>query len=78
VAWGTQKKTLVLVVETIPPEAYVQVVGLQEVKRAPATFTGFAPGTVQLLVRAPNYKEKRVEVELNHDARTRVTLDPAP
>ncbi|MBI5549676.1 MAG: PEGA domain-containing protein [Deltaproteobacteria bacterium] len=76
VAWGTQKKSLVLVVETVPPEAYVQVVGLQEAKRAPATFTGFAPGKIQLIVRAHGHHEKRVEVDLAFDARTRVVLDP--
>lgn len=78
VGWGTQKKTLVLLVETVPAEAYVQVVGMEEVKRAPATFTGFAPGIVRLRVRAPNHKEKHVEVDLKHDARTRVTLEKLP
>jgi hypothetical protein len=78
VGWGTQKKTLVLLVETVPADAYVQVVGMEEVKRAPATFTGFAPGIVRLRVRAPNHKEKHVEVDLKHDARTRVTLEKLP
>jgi hypothetical protein len=77
IAWGTQKKSLVLVVETSPENAYVQVVGMNEVKRAPATFTGFAAGTVQLIVRAPGYQDKRVAVDLVQDARTRVTLEPA-
>jgi len=75
VAWGTQKKSLVLVVETVPDNAYVQVVGMNEVKRAPATFTGFAAGTLQLVVRAPGYRERKVEVNLTQDARTRVVLE---
>ena len=75
-AWGAPKKTLVLLVETVPAQAFVQVVGMPEVKRAPATFTGFSPGTIQLQVRAPGFKDKKVEVDLQHDARTRVTLEP--
>jgi hypothetical protein len=75
VAWGTQKKSLVLVVETVPDNAYVQVVGMNEVRRAPATFTGFSAGNIQLVVRAPGYKEKKVEVYLKEDARTRVVLE---
>lgn len=70
------RATLILVVETVPPNAYVQVVGLPETKRAPATFTGFSPGTIQLLVRAPGHLDKKVEVDLKHDARTKVVLDP--
>lgn len=70
------KRSLVLLVETVPEHAFVQVVGMDENKRAPATFSGFAPGTLQLLVRAPGYKDKKVEVDLQHDARTRVKLDP--
>ncbi|MGC4121680.1 MAG: PEGA domain-containing protein [Myxococcales bacterium] len=70
------KKSLMLLVETVPDNAFVQVVGLDENKRSPATFTGFAPGTLQLLVRAPGFKDKKVEVNLQHDARTRVKLDP--
>lgn len=72
------RSTLMLVVETVPAHATVQVIGLPDVRRAPATFTGFAPGVVRLLVRAPGYQDKRVEVDLAHDARTRVSLVPAP
>jgi hypothetical protein len=76
VAWGTQRKTFSLVVETVPPGALVQVVGMPEVKRAPTTFTGFAAGTLQLLVRAPGYWDRRVAVDITSDARTRVELEP--
>lgn len=70
------RKSLILLVETVPDHAFVQIVGMDDNRRAPATFTGFSPGTIQLLVRAPGYKDKKVEVDLQHDARTRVKLDP--
>jgi len=70
-------KTLVLVVETVPADAFVQVIGQTEVKRSPATFSGFSAGTVLLVVRANGYQDKRVEIDLKQDSRTRVVLDPA-
>ncbi len=76
VAWGTQKKSLVLYVTASPANAMVQVIGLPDIKPAPAAFPGFAPGTVTVRVFAPGYKEQTVEVELKGDARTHVTLEP--
>lgn len=74
--WGTQKKSCTLLVETTPPGAMVQVVGMPMAKPGPAVFTGFSPGTIKLQVSAPGYKHKMIAVEISGDARTRVVLDP--
>ena len=76
VGWGTQKKSVTLRVDTNPPNATVQVVGMGEVRQAPTIFTGFSAGTVRLKVRANGYREKEVAVDLLGDSRTLVTLDP--
>jgi hypothetical protein len=77
VAWGTQKKSLTLRVDTVPAGAMVQVVGLPQERPSPAVFTGFSPGTVTLRVHAPGFQEKKVAVDLATDSRTLVTLEPA-
>ncbi|MGI5864849.1 MAG: PEGA domain-containing protein [Myxococcales bacterium] len=74
--WGTQKKSCTLLVETTPPGAMVQVIGMPMAKPGPAVFTGFSPGTIKLQVNAPGYKDKMVAVDISGDARTRVVLDP--
>lgn len=74
--WGTQKKSCTLLVETTPPGATVQVVGMPMAKPSPAVFTGFSPGTITLRVSAPGFKDKKVAVDISADARTRVTLEP--
>ncbi|MFN7135065.1 MAG: PEGA domain-containing protein [Myxococcales bacterium] len=76
VAWGTQKKSLVLTVTTTPADAMVQVVGLPDIKRSPAIFPGFAPGTVRVRVFAAGHQEQTVPIELQGDVRTHVTLQP--
>ena len=69
---------LVLVVEAAPAEALVQIVGQPDAKRVPATFTGLSPGVLRLVVSAPGYQDRRVEIDLKQDSRTRVVLDPVP
>lgn len=76
--WAGRRKTLVLTVTTTPPNAMVQVIGLPEVKKAPAVFPGFAAGTVKVRVFAPGYREQVLSIALEGDVRTHVTLEPGP
>ncbi len=75
---GVAKKTIALTVETTPPGASVQIVGMPTVKPSPAIFTGFSQGVVRVQATAPGYREKTVPVELIGDTRTLISLERAP